>query len=164
MLGKLHYGKVSKSPLHFLNLIFMSGWGLYCHLLSISFRYRLIKEIGDGTCGNVYKALNRENSEIVSAELSIRWRHLLSNTQLTSYLLFSVVFFPILHGIYESAVGNGKSTKMKLFYYYWPRVHSYESITKKKSLHLMNLLSDRPNWGMCLACVLKHDEWIGMQN
>lgn len=29
-------------------------------------KYRLIKEIGDGTCGNVYKALNRENSEIVA--------------------------------------------------------------------------------------------------
>lgn len=29
-------------------------------------RYRILKELGDGTCGNVYKAINTETSEIVS--------------------------------------------------------------------------------------------------
>lgn len=31
-------------------------------------RYRLLKEIGDGTCGNVYKALNLHNNEIVAVK------------------------------------------------------------------------------------------------
>ncbi|PKU84677.1 cyclin-dependent kinase F-3 isoform X1 [Dendrobium catenatum] len=31
-------------------------------------RYRLLKEIGDGTCGNVYKALNLMNNEIVAVK------------------------------------------------------------------------------------------------
>lgn len=29
-------------------------------------RYRILKELGDGTCGNVYKAINTETSEIVA--------------------------------------------------------------------------------------------------
>ena len=28
-------------------------------------RYRILKEVGDGTCGTVYKALNMETYEIV---------------------------------------------------------------------------------------------------
>ncbi|KAK8947122.1 Cyclin-dependent kinase F-3 [Platanthera zijinensis] len=31
-------------------------------------RYRLLKEIGNGTCGNVYKALNLHNNEIVAVK------------------------------------------------------------------------------------------------
>ncbi|XP_074561517.1 cyclin-dependent kinase F-3-like [Curcuma longa] len=29
-------------------------------------KYKFINEIGDGTCGNVYKSLNIENNEIVA--------------------------------------------------------------------------------------------------
>ena len=28
-------------------------------------RYKFLKELGDGTCGTVYKAVNKENNEIV---------------------------------------------------------------------------------------------------
>ncbi|KAG0476793.1 hypothetical protein HPP92_013634 [Vanilla planifolia] len=38
-------------------------------------RYRLIKEIGDGTCGSVYKAVNLENSEIVAIKRMKRKFH-----------------------------------------------------------------------------------------
>ncbi|XP_021720121.1 serine/threonine-protein kinase MHK-like isoform X1 [Chenopodium quinoa] len=31
-------------------------------------RYKLLKELGDGTCGTVYKAVNRENYEIVAVK------------------------------------------------------------------------------------------------
>ncbi|KAG5603209.1 hypothetical protein H5410_034579 [Solanum commersonii] len=31
-------------------------------------RYRILKELGDGTCGNVYKAINTETSEIVAVK------------------------------------------------------------------------------------------------
>lgn len=29
------------------------------------FRYKSLEELGDGTCGSVYKAINTETSEIV---------------------------------------------------------------------------------------------------
>jgi len=35
--------------------------------LPISCRYKIIREIGDGTCGNVFMAYNVETNEIVSA-------------------------------------------------------------------------------------------------
>lgn len=31
-------------------------------------RYKLLKELGDGTCGTVYKAVNRESYEIVAVK------------------------------------------------------------------------------------------------
>lgn len=34
-----------------------------------AFRYKILKELGDGTCGSVYKAINIETSEIVSGTL-----------------------------------------------------------------------------------------------
>ena len=35
--------------------------------LTVSCRYKIIREIGDGTCGNVFMAYNVETNEIVSA-------------------------------------------------------------------------------------------------
>lgn len=42
-----------------------------CYVGHYNSRYRILKELGDGTCGNVYKAINTETSEIVSDRLSL---------------------------------------------------------------------------------------------
>jgi hypothetical protein len=39
--------------------------------LPISCRYKIIREIGDGTCGNVFMAYNVETNEIVSARTDL---------------------------------------------------------------------------------------------
>jgi len=44
-------------------------------IVSLICRYRFIKEIGDGTCGSVFRAVNLETNEIVSTELCLPTIH-----------------------------------------------------------------------------------------
>ena len=68
-------GKVSCfNPLNCVLLVFSFCWGYGRFLLGNYFyRYKFLEELGDGTCGTVYKALDLRIQEIVS---SFFWKEL----------------------------------------------------------------------------------------
>ncbi|KAF3631564.1 Serine/threonine-protein kinase ICK [Capsicum annuum] len=91
--------------------------------------YRILKELGDGTCGNVYKAINTETSEILKR----------SPISCLSSISDLVNFFKNLTGCWgeksEVAV-----KKMKRKFYFWEECINLREIKSLRKLNHPNII------------------------